>query len=99
MIFAVPGAAVTAGRSAVTGVPLARAGPAGPQCGRSTAQVSLQTVERVVGEQQVEGIAAPLELGEFAHPLQVRRPLDIQVAVGRPAEHQGEHHLGEQLAG
>src|SRR5450756_173098 len=34
-VFAVPGAAATAGKSAVTGAPLARAGPTGPRCGRS----------------------------------------------------------------
>jgi hypothetical protein len=49
----------------------------------------------VVGEQHVEEVAAPLQFGELAHPLQVRRPLGVQVAVGRPVEHQGEHHLGE----
>jgi hypothetical protein len=36
----------------------------------------------VVGEQHVEGAALPLELGELAHPLQVRRPLDVEVVVG-----------------
>src|SRR5271165_870209 len=34
-IFVVPCAAATADRSAVTGAPSARAGPAGPRCGRS----------------------------------------------------------------
>ena len=48
-------------------------------------QVSLQSIERVVGEQHVEWLPVPLESGEFAHPLQVRRPLDIQVAAGRPS--------------
>jgi hypothetical protein len=61
-------------------------------------QVRLQAVEGVVGEQHVEGAALPLELGELAHPLQVRRPLDVQVVVGRLAEHEREHDLGEQLA-
>src|SRR6202030_2676684 len=46
-----------------------------------------------------ERVGVPLQFGELAHPLQVRRPLHVQVAVGRPAEQQGEHHLGEQLAG
>ena len=40
----------------------------------------------MVGEEHVELTGVPLELGELAHPLQVRRPLHIQVAVGRPVE-------------
>ena len=39
------------------------------------AQVGLQVEQAVVGEQGVDQLAAPLQLGELAHPLQVRRPL------------------------
>ena len=52
----------------------------------------------MVGEQGAEVIAVPVQFGELAHPLQVRRPLGVQVSVGRPVEHQRQHHLGEQLA-
>jgi hypothetical protein len=40
----------------------------------------------VIGEQNVEGIAAPLQFGELAHPLQVRCPLDIAGGRSRPGQ-------------
>ena len=40
----------------------------------------------MVGKQDAERVPGALEFGELAHPLQVRRALDVQVAVGgRPS--------------
>ena len=53
--------------------------------------------EAVVGEQGVDEVAALLELGEFAHPSEVRGALDVEVLLGGPTEHEGEHDLHEEL--
>jgi hypothetical protein len=76
--------------------PPSRAGPAGPPCGRSSA--GRPPGGRGQGRRAARpGVAAGLQVGELAHPLQVRGPLDIQVAAGRAVQHQGEHDLGKQL--
>ena len=96
MMFIVVWAGATAGRSAVMGDrPREQVQP-----GRGVvdpSQVSLQSVERMVSQEHAEKILVPFQFGELAHPLQVRRPLGVQVVVGRTVEHQGEYHLGEQL--
>ena len=38
-----------------------------------------------------------LELGELAHPRQVRGALDVEVLLRRAAEHEGEHDLHEEV--
>ena len=59
-------------------------------------QISLQVVEAVVGGQDTDHGALLLQLGELAYPLQVRRALDLQVPLGRTAEHQRQYDLGDQ---
>ena len=52
--------------------------------------------QAVVGQERVHQRAGPLELGEFVHAPQMGGPLAVEVALGRAAEHQRQHHLGEQ---
>ena len=41
-------------------------------------------------------LAGSLDLGQLPHALQVGRALGVEVGLGRPAEQQREHDLGEQ---
>ena len=41
-------------------------------------------------------LAGALELGQLPHPPQVRGALGVEVVLGRPAQHQRQHDLGEQ---
>ena len=60
------------------------------------AQVGLQVEQAVVGEQRVDQAAARLSSVSSRIRLQVRAALGVEVALGGPAEHQRQHHLGEQ---
>ena len=47
-------------------------------------------IQAVIGEQDVGHVVAALQLGQLMHPLQVRRPLDIQEMVGGTAQQHRE---------
>ena len=50
----------------------------------------------MVGEEHVDNAAVSPHAGQLAHPLEVRGPLDVEVFVGAPPEHQGQHDLCKQ---
>ena len=55
-----------------------------PRCGEvDPAQIGLQVEEAVVGEEGVDEVAPLLELGELAHPPEVRGPLGVEVLLRR----------------
>src|ERR1700733_14379652 len=42
-------------------------------------------------------VALPFEIGELAHPLEVRGPLHVEVLLRRTTEHEGENDLHEEI--
>lgn len=50
----------------------------------------------MISQQSINEICVASLLGQLPHPLQMRRPLGVEVLIRRPAKHQREHDLGEQ---
>ncbi len=50
----------------------------------------------MIGQEGIDHAPLSPELGQLPHALQVGGALGVQVALGRPAQHQRQHDLGEQ---
>ena len=51
----------------------------------------------MVGEEHVDEVALLFELGELAHPPEVRGPLHVEVLLRRTTEHERENDLHEEV--